>query len=153
MGVQNLSYFFFKNRKRRRNDALSHDDNDVLGLMDGVFYSAKNLSDLALGIIPHNRIADFSGGDYPQPLMIQTIVQPKHRADIVYLFLLATIHHVFKLKPLEQSLVFAKRSVWHAQTASRFRPFLLLLDRTFLPPALAIRARNPCVRFLLMFDG
>jgi len=36
------------------------------------------------------------------------------------------------------------------QTASRFLPFALLLLRTCLPHRVAILARNPCFRFLLV---
>ena len=152
-GMQSQGQLFFKNLERQVNHAFSYDNHDVHGRPDVFLYPAKNLPDFALGIISHHRFSDFSGGDDPQPFMLKTIVQPEDRADIVHFFLPAMIHHIFKLTSFEQSLVLAKRSARPFQTASRFLPFLLLLDRTFLPPALAILARNPCVLFLLVFDG
>lgn len=71
--LEGLRYLFFEYRKRQGNHSLPHNNNNIHRWLNFDLDPTKNLPDFALGIIPNYRLADFPGGNNPQPFMPQTI--------------------------------------------------------------------------------
>jgi len=59
----------------------------------------------------------------------------------------------FKIRAAGEAVTFLKSAVRNRQTVNRFLPFFLRLLSTRRPPRVAMRERNPCFRFRLIFDG
>jgi len=153
-GFQGLSQFGFKNGKRQVDEFFSGNYHNIHCRIAFTFVETEYFPDSPLRLIANHRVAYFFRSDDSQARVVQVIFQEQHRADIFHPPLTTTRHHLFKLRPLQQAFDLLKPPGFHwTQTANRLRPLRRRLASTLRPPTVALRARNPWVRFLRTLLG
>jgi len=128
-------------------------DNDDIGAPEGIRVRPEELPHDPLYPIPLRRLSGRSRDYEPQPALGIPARQPTYRDRPRGCPRTSPPDRIELLRPRKPRRFRKTKGHAHAVTLIRFRPFLLLRERTFRPPFFRILARNPCLFLLFRLLG
>src|SRR5689334_5953608 len=139
-------------RARNGTDAVFRDHDHVVLEPRSARMAAERFSDPAFQEIAGHRAADLPTDGDPEPRHAGRTPQHEHEVSHPSLFAAAAqgqeLPAATNARRLREALAMAGRHLGcfgGIETVSRLRPLARLRLRTFRPPGVAIRVRNPCV--------